>query len=103
MKLVYTHENQFLVNNIKNIIDAQGIKTFLKNEFAKGAMGEMSAFDCWPEVWIYNDADAEQAQAIIEFSQSVSTNDEWVCEHCNETNDAVFEICWNCQKEPVIN
>jgi len=100
MKLVYTHENQFLVSNIKNIIEGQGIKTFLKNEFAKGAMGEMSAFDCWPEVWVYDDADFLQAKSIVELSQIKNDDDQWVCADCNEQNDAVFEVCWKCFKDP---
>ncbi|MEL0629514.1 DUF2007 domain-containing protein [Psychromonas aquatilis] len=100
MKLVYTHENQFLVSNIKNIIEAEGIATFLKNEFAKGAMGEVSTFDCWPEVWVYEDADFEKAKSIVALSQSTKLNAEWVCEHCNEKNDAAFEVCWSCQHDP---
>ena len=55
MKLVYTNENPFLVSNAKNLIEAEGIGTFLKNEFAQGAVGETSAFDAWPEVWIFSD------------------------------------------------
>ena len=97
MKMVYTSENQFLVNNAKNLIEAQGIGTFLKNEFAQGAVGETSAFDAWPEVWVFSDADYEQALNIIEASFSGNNAVEWVCTQCAEKNDASFEICWNCQ------
>ena len=34
MKLIYTHENSFLVSNIKNIVENQGLSVFLKNEYA---------------------------------------------------------------------
>ncbi|WP_293267513.1 DUF2007 domain-containing protein [Neptunomonas sp.] len=99
MKMVYTSENQFLVCNAKNLIEAQGIGTFLKNEFAQGAVGETSAFDAWPEVWIFSDSDYEQALNIIETSLSRKNAAEWVCENCSEHNDSSFDICWNCQKD----
>lgn len=99
MKMVYTNENQFLVNNIKNLIEAQGIKVFIKNEFSQGAVGELSALDAWPEVWIYNDTDFDIADKIVKSSQNHTSSSEWTCKNCNEKNDTSFEICWNCQTE----
>jgi hypothetical protein len=98
MKLVYSNENNFIVNNVKNLIEVQGIKTFLKNEFAQGAVGEVSAFDVWPEIWIVDDADFERAQLIVKSSQG-NDNVDWVCQSCSETNASSFELCWNCQHE----
>jgi hypothetical protein len=97
MKLVYSNENHFLVNNVKNLIDEQGIRTFIKNEFAQGAVGEISAFDSWPEVWVHNDDDFERAMDISLLSQKNTTGEDWVCLSCSEKNDPSFEICWNCQ------
>ena len=37
---VYSNESHFLVDNVKNIIEAREIKVFIKNEFAQGAVGE---------------------------------------------------------------
>jgi hypothetical protein len=99
MKMVYTNENRFLVSNAKNILELQGIDVTLKNEFASGAIGEVSAFDAWVEVWVLNDADYEEACSIIESSLSKDGDKEWVCSGCNEKNDASFETCWNCQSE----
>jgi len=65
MKMVYTDENFFLVNNAKNIIEAVGIAKFLKNEFAQGAVGEVSAFDCWPEIWVLEDSDYGKAKLAM--------------------------------------
>jgi hypothetical protein len=101
MKMVYTSENQFLVNNAKNLIEAQGIGTFLKNEFAQGAVGETSAFDAWPEVWVFSNSDYEQALNIIETSLSRDNAVEWLCKNCHEKNDPSFEVCWNCQHSNV--
>ncbi|MFT6927465.1 MAG: hypothetical protein ACJAZP_003101 [Psychromonas sp.] len=99
MKMVYSNENQFLVSNVKNLIEAQEIDTFIKNEFAQGAAGEISPLDSWPEVWIYNDSDFDRAVEIVTLSQRRSTTVDWICENCSEKNDPSFEICWNCQHE----
>lgn len=97
MKMVYTNENHFLANNVRNLLEAQNIKTFIKNEFSQGAVGEISAFDSWPEVWIFDDADFEQAEEIVKKAQCVSHKDEWICDKCSEKNDPSFDMCWNCQ------
>jgi hypothetical protein len=97
MKMVYTNENNFLVNNVKNMIEAQEIKTFLKNEFSQGAAGEISTFDSWPEVWVYDDSDFDRAVEIAKTPQNIHKVADWVCDNCSEYNDPSFEICWNCQ------
>ena len=97
MKMVYTNENHFLVNNVKNLIEAQAIKSFIKNEFAQGAAGEVSAFDAWPELWVFDDADYGRALAISNAAKNSSQAVDWVCKSCTEENDPSFEICWNCQ------
>ena len=97
MKMVYSHENSFLVNNVKNLIEARDIDVFIKNEYAQGGVGEISAFDCWPEVWIINDGDFDRAMEVVISSQNRTNEPDWVCHHCSEKNDASFELCWNCQ------
>lgn len=99
MKMVYSNENLFIVNNIKNLIEAQNIETFIKNEFSQGAIGEISAFDAWPEIWVFNDSDYVQAFDVVQSSQKNNEVADWNCEYCSETNDPSFEICWNCQSE----
>ena len=97
--MVYTDENLFLVSNAKNIIDDTGITSFLKNEFAQGAVGEVSAFDCWPELWILEDSDYDTAIAAIAASKKSVSMHDWMCNKCGEKNDASFEVCWQCNHE----
>ncbi|GLX87076.1 hypothetical protein tloyanaT_33290 [Thalassotalea loyana] len=99
MKKIYSNENNFLVHNVKNMVEAQGIEVFIKNEFAQGAVGDISAFDAWPELWVVDDADFERATNIIEASQKNTYSSDWICNNCQEVNDASFDICWQCQEE----
>ncbi|RYF98560.1 MAG: DUF2007 domain-containing protein [Chitinophagaceae bacterium] len=99
MKLIYTHENRLLVSNIQNILDNAGIAVTLKNEYAAGASGDLSFLNTWLEVWVINDEDYEKALIITNKAFNSNHTTEWVCTDCKETNDASFDLCWNCQKE----
>lgn len=99
MKLVYSHENQFIVGNMKNLIEAQNINVFIKNEFAQGALGETAVFDCWPEVWVYDDDDYQKAIDVVVLVETKQAEMDWVCNQCDEKNDPSFEVCWHCKSE----
>lgn len=99
MKLVFTNESIFLVNNVKNLLETQKIEVFIKNEYAQGAIGEISPFDSWPELWVVNDSDFDRSKELISTSQQSKSAEEWLCKHCSEKNDASFELCWKCQLE----
>lgn len=98
MKLVYTNENRLLVGNAKNILEAQDIELLVKNEFASGAMGEISPFDTWLELWVLQDTDYDKAVAVLATALSEKNSIEWTCDECKELNDASFEFCWQCQR-----
>jgi hypothetical protein len=99
MKKVYTNEISLLVSNMRNIIEAQKIEVFIKNEYAQGAVGEVSAFDAWPEIWVVNDNDFDRAMEIVNSSQRIENTVDWICKNCAEENDSSFEVCWKCQSE----
>ena len=99
MKKIYTHDNAFIVHNVKNLVEAQGIEVFLKNEFAQGAVGEVSAFDAWPELWVINDSDYDSALAVVNATQQADKAADWVCDNCGEVNASSFDMCWQCQHD----
>lgn len=103
MKLLYTHENHFLVNNAKNIVEIAGIDVLMKNEYASGAVGDLAPLDTWLELWVINEADHQKADKIIQSVMLKSQGHDWFCSHCAEKNDPSFEICWNCQHEDTTN
>jgi len=99
MKLLYTNENRYLVNNIQNIVDNAGISTMLKNEFAAGAAGDLVPHETWLELWVIEDRDYDKAVSLLDDTFSKQLDATWQCKQCNETNNASFDFCWNCQKE----
>lgn len=96
MRMVYTNNNRFIVGNAKNILEAHGFEIFLKNEHASSAIGEVSPFDTWLELWVVKDRDYERACRVLENALSSEDEPGWRCKKCNEDNDASFDLCWNC-------
>ena len=98
MKLLYTHEQRLMVENIKNLLEPLGFELVIKNEYANGGIGELAIFDCWPELWLSNENDYPAAIRAI---NNLLKNDDnvWVCTKCKETNYDSFELCWQCGAE----
>jgi hypothetical protein len=99
MKMVFTADNRFIVANAKNILESHAMNVVLRNEYASSAIGEVSPFDTWLEVWVINDSDYDAACQILDSSLSKEGAPSWVCTNCQEENDASFEMCWHCQSD----
>ena len=98
---VYTAQNIALIAPVKNLLEANGIPCILRNDFLSVGRGELPPIECWPEVWVTNDSDAQQArQLVTEVIQGPDPAIEsWRCPRCGEEVDAVFAECWNCGAE----
>ena len=99
MKLIYTHENLFIVSNVQNIVQNAGINVTLMNEYVAGGAGDLSPFDTWLELWVTDDKDYEKAKNIITSINNTDNMHDWFCSQCHEKNSASFEVCWQCQHE----
>ncbi|MEO9947182.1 DUF2007 domain-containing protein [Paraglaciecola sp.] len=97
MKKVYTHNDRFMVFQVKQLLDDKGIDCFIKNEFAIGAVGELSAVDAAPEVWIVDEEWLPKVEQFIRrFEDQPESSESWLCKTCNELNEPNFEVCWKC-------
>jgi hypothetical protein len=99
MKLIYTHENRFLVNNARNLVERAGIAVVLRNEYAVGGAGDLSPFDTWLELWIEHDSDYVRALQVLQDANGSDDATPWTCSNCHELNAAAFDFCWYCQAE----
>ncbi|MFT5221327.1 MAG: hypothetical protein ACI87H_003474 [Gammaproteobacteria bacterium] len=95
MKKLYTNENRMIVFNLKNVLEGEGIASIVVNEFASGGVGDLAAFDTWPELWVEDETQFEQANSIVQNIFN-GKDDDWFCRGCQEQNDAAFRICWQC-------
>jgi hypothetical protein len=96
MKMIYTHENRMILFNIKNLLQAEGIETRVVNEFAGGAVGDLPAFETWPQLWLDDDSRLPAAEEILGKIFDHRDRRDWYCRGCQELNDASFQLCWKC-------
>ncbi|QTH64118.1 DUF2007 domain-containing protein [Psychrosphaera ytuae] len=99
MKRIFTCNNHLELQAFKEALNRVGIQHFVKNEYIFGAVGELPFTEAWPELWVVNEDQLEQAQQTCRETEQAMRADkpEWLCRHCGETNDGSFEFCWQCE------
>lgn len=100
MKKVYSAENLPMSGYIKSLLESCGIECVLRNQNLAGAMGELPPIECWPEVWVLDDDDYDEALHIVRSatSETDAGNDDWQCP-CGEHIEGQFRVCWSCGSE----
>lgn len=63
-----------LVGYYQSVLEANGIETFMKNQFATGGLGELPFVEVVPQLWVLNDAEVPRAMALLEELQSEETD-----------------------------
>ena len=95
---VFTHESFVLVSHVKNILQEAGIATLVKNERLAGALGEIPYLETWPELWVLENREADQARGLITDAMAEApAGGSWTCANCAEVNESQFAACWHCQ------
>ena len=98
MKRVYTNDNVVLVGHLHSLLEANNIACHLRNINLTSGIGELPINECWPEIWIHDEANFNIAEKIIEDALSAATQHEaWQC-LCGEKIDGQFDTCWSCGK-----
>lgn len=101
MKSVYSASNISLISIFQNILEEQGIRSWLKNEFLSAGMGELPPIECWPQLCV-NDDDYAQAKGIIEEALTGKNMTAWKCDTCGEKLEGQFTECWKCGNSRIL-
>ena len=99
MKRVFSAEVLPTVAHARNLLRAAGIDCEIRNENIGTLMGEVPFTAIWPELWVLNDADADEAERIIAreiLEAGTGGGAEWKCRRCGTMNEAQFGVCWKC-------
>ena len=85
------------VGQMQSLLEANGIGTFLKNQFGFGGTGELPFVETVPQLFVLSENDVARARELIESQEPAAEPGEpWTCPACDEENDAPFSACWNC-------
>jgi Putative prokaryotic signal transducing protein len=81
-----------------NVLATAGIPCELHNRYLNGALGEIPADQCAPEIWIMDDRDEALAARLLENARRGPAADArgWRCGQCGEALEAQFTVCWQC-------
>lgn len=96
MKRVYSSFNRVAAHHAKNVLEAEGIRAVVKNEFLSSAMGELPPAECQTEVWVLREEDAGRADAVLKAAFSAKAGPPWKCQSCDENCEGQFTQCWRC-------
>jgi hypothetical protein len=97
MTPVFTSLNLHEIHHFRNLLAAEGIETFIRNEMLSRLAGEVPFTECAPQLCVLNDADGPAAERVLaEFRRGVPKGPSWVCAQCGEQSERQFSACWQC-------
>jgi hypothetical protein len=81
-----------------NLLEAAGIGCELHNRYLQGALGEIPADQCGPELWIADERDAQLALRLLDAAirGPAAGTPPWHCARCGESLEPQFTVCWQC-------
>jgi hypothetical protein len=97
MKPLFTSLNLFEVHHLKNVLEAEGIGCWVKNELLSRLAGEVPFLDCCPELHLARESDRPRAEALLEaWRRPLPPTPAWSCGGCGERLEGQFDACWKC-------
>lgn len=100
MKKIHASDDRVLIYHLQNILNAEGINCFIKNDMMYTLAGEVPVNEVWPELWINNERQLLQAEKLIKDHLEPSVRSgSWQCKQCGETHEAQFTHCWKCNSD----
>ena len=81
-----------------NVLSAAGISCELHNRYLNGALGEIPAEQCAPELWLVDERDEMLARKLLQAASNgpAAGTPPWRCHQCGEILEAQFPVCWQC-------
>lgn len=100
MKELFREADFTRVAFFRNLVEAEGIPTLIRNEHLTGSgLTEIPIPEFFPALCVVNDDDYVEAVRIIRSHLQTENRDsqtEIPCPACGESNPGNFELCWSC-------
>ena len=93
---IFSSLNSAAAHNVRNALEAQGVRCELRGEHRASLFGEIPMPDAMTEVWLVDRTQEALAQKILASSEP-SLSSPWKCNNCGESVEGQFTECWNCQ------
>jgi len=96
MVRIYSSLNSTAAYNVRNALEARGIRCEVRGEQRGTLFGEIPMPDAMTEVWLLDGAQKALAQEVLSETETPQASS-WTCRNCGESVEGQFTECWNCQ------
>jgi len=97
MKKVTSAPTIITIHHFRNLLEAEGIASVIRNEHLGSILGDIPFTETWPQLWVVNDLDYDRAKQLVsDDAIDESPRQNWRCPNCKEENEGQFAACWNC-------
>ena len=85
------------VGQMQSLLESNGIKTFIRNEYGSSVVGELPFVEVVPQLFVLEEKDLAMAKELLLLDLPVENQGEdWVCPECGVDVEANFSRCWKC-------
>ncbi len=97
MRPLLTSLNLLEIHHLKNVLEAEGIRCWVKNELLSRLAGEIPFVDCALELHLLREVDRPRAETLLEaWRRPPPPAPAWTCPACREWLEGQFDTCWKC-------
>lgn len=94
---VYESFDVSRAGQMQSLLEANGIKTFLRNQYSSSVMGDIPFVEVVPQLYVLEPGDVARAKELLRMAlPDDSPGEDWVCPECGAEVEGNFERCWKC-------
>ena len=94
---VYENFDFSRVGQMQSLLEANGIATFIRNQYGSSVMGEIPFVEVVPQLFVLHDADHRRALELLQLDLPADESlGDWVCPECGVDVEAPLVRCWKC-------
>ena len=98
MHKVFSSQDVTLVHFARSVLEGNKIDSVILREQLTGAVGGLAPLDTWPELWVHDTQELEQARQLITaaMKKGETQQNPWICHSCCEKIEPHFNQCRQC-------
>jgi hypothetical protein len=97
MKALLTSLDALEIHHLKNVLEAEGIGCWVRNELLSRLAGEVPFTECALELHLAHERDRPRAEALLAaWRRPPPPASAWTCPGCGERIEGQFGACWQC-------